>query len=410
MPSRDEQLIKAAYRANFRRVAQLLRQGADVNATNKDGFTVLEGAISSVRFFKKTVVAGKLVKFRVHALKDIQRTVHVLLKAGADPNRLRYDFGSPLISAAGDGNLPILKMLMKAGGDPNRQDALGETALVSAVHSRRPTIVRYLLDKGANPRLKSRNGKSALDIAKERSRLMPAEFSVIHEMLRKAALTKPPGKRAARPKPARGPKLGIKDFTALMYRGHPEWSLLAVHAPAGKVAAEFARLTKPARWDKQVPLKPSCRHEQVARVSVVAGIAGNPWTIVFRSLFNVSIRELDSVPDQAKVLSSKLKTKGIYFIFEDTAGAMGYGLFDKGRILEKADWEVGNELLRFKSKLRDDPELSHVTDGFADETFRSQGIYLPACYPRIDRNKVWLAVDKASEGMIERADFIECKA
>jgi cytohesin len=75
------------------------------------------------------VVAGKIVKSRVHPLEDIQRTVRVLLQAGADPNRLRYDFGSPLISAAGDGNLPILKMLMKAGGDPNRQDALGETAL-----------------------------------------------------------------------------------------------------------------------------------------------------------------------------------------------------------------------------------------------------------------------------------------
>jgi hypothetical protein len=53
MPSRDEQLIKAAYRADFRRVAQIIRQGADVNATNRDGFTVLEGAISSVRFFKR---------------------------------------------------------------------------------------------------------------------------------------------------------------------------------------------------------------------------------------------------------------------------------------------------------------------------------------------------------------------
>jgi hypothetical protein len=257
--------------------------------------------------------------------------------------------------------------------------------------------------------LKNRDGKSPLDIAKERSLLMPAEFSAIYEMLRKAALTKPPAKRPAQPKPARGPKLGIKDFTALMYRGQPEWSLLAVQAPIGKVAAEFARLTKATRWDKQVPLKPLRRHEQVARVSVVAGITGNPWTIVFWSLFDVSTQELDSVPDQAKVLSSKLKTKGMYFIFEDTAGAMGYGLFDKGRILEEADWEVGNELSRFKSKLRDDPELSHVTDEFANETFRSQGIYLPACYPRIDGNKVWLAVDKASDTMIERADFIDAK-
>jgi hypothetical protein len=404
MAVRDQQLIKAAGKADFRRVTQLIREGAEVNVADRDGCTSLDAALSAVCFFKKTVVKGKIVKSRVRPLLDIQRTVKELLKGAADPNRLRHDFGSPLIIAASDGCMPIIKMLLNAGANPSLQDAVGDTPLRYAL--RRPAVVRYLLGQGADPRLKNREGKSALDIAKERCRLNPREFGTSYELMQKAPV-KPVAKNPQlKSKPARGPKLGIKDFTALMYRGHPEWSLIAVQASVDRVAADFSRLTKASRCEKQVLLKPSRRGEQVAPVSVATGICGNPWTIIFRSLFDVSTEELDSVPNEAKDLSSKLKTKAIYFIFEDTAGAMGYGLYEKGRMLEEADWEVGSALSRFKSTLRDNPGLEHATDDFADETFRWLGIYVPACYPRIEGKRMWLAVDKVSKNTIERADLV----
>ncbi len=408
MGSRNDQLYKAADRADFRRVVKLIREGADVNAVSRDGYTALDAALAGIGFVKSKVVAGKLVTIPVYAPEDIQRTVQELLSAGANPNGFRNECGSPLISASG--SLPVLRLLVKAGANPNLPDAAGQTPLLAAVYSGRAGVVQYLLEHGADPRVKNREGKTALDVAKQRNRERPAKSRAIYEMLQKAASKQAAAKPAAvAAKPARaagGPKLGIKDFTALMYRGHPEWSLFAVQAPMAKVAAEFARLTKTKRWEKNVPLKPARPYEQLARVTVVARVNGNPWTVVFRSLFVVSTSELASVPKEARAMSSKLKTKAMYFILEDTASAMGYGLYEKGAVLEEADWEGESAFARFQSTLRDNPELEHVTDEFADETFRWQGIYLPACYPRVEGKKVWVAVAKESQGTIERAAVI----
>jgi hypothetical protein len=116
---------------------------------------------------------------------------------------------------------------------------------------------------------------------------------------------------------------------------------------------------------------------------------------------------LTQVPQEAKELSSRLKTRAITFFAEDTSGAMGYEIFENGKSLESAEWESGGDFSRFKSTLREEPPLEVVEDDFADELFRTQGIYLPACYPKSKGQKQWLAVESASLNTIERADLIQ---
>jgi hypothetical protein len=57
--------------------------------------------------------------------------------------------------------------------------------------------------------------------------------------------------------------------------------------------------------------------------------------------------------------------------------------------------------------LRKRPDLDKVTDDFVDELFRQEGIYVPACYPMVEDEDTWLAVQKASTDAVERADLIE---
>ena len=85
MPSKTTQLAKAAGRADFRRVASLLREGADVNGSDKDGTGALLSAVSSLGFTKKHVIKGRLVRTRPVPLEAVYKTVRLLLRAGAEP-------------------------------------------------------------------------------------------------------------------------------------------------------------------------------------------------------------------------------------------------------------------------------------------------------------------------------------
>jgi hypothetical protein len=407
MASSTAQLLKAASRAQYHHLADLVRARADPNAADGDGSTPLTSVLSLIPFFKSRVVDKKLVKSRVYPLKDIQRTVQALLRAGADPNRSHPDLGTPLKIAASDGQLPIVRMLVQAGADPNPQDSVEDSPLVWAFYGRHLQVARYLLDHGANPRLKDQNGKSVLDIARRRTPENPKELSPIYQMFKQAAANFPAVRGLKKQEPPPGSKLGIKDFIALTHRGEPEWSLFAVQAPIDRVAEAFARLTRAQRWERQVAIEATRKFEPLARVAAVVKVKGNHWTIVFRSLFTVSSRELASVPEEARKLSKALDTKAITFACEATSGAMGYTLYAQGRVMEEAEWERGHPLGRFSSKLRQDPELRKVTDDFADQVFRWQGIYLPACYPREETHRSWLAVDDCSVRLVERADLIE---
>jgi len=62
--------------------------------------------------------------------------VAVLLKAGAFPNIADRDGWTPLINAAGKGNLEICKALIKAGADVNASNTHGLTPLVQAIGAR----------------------------------------------------------------------------------------------------------------------------------------------------------------------------------------------------------------------------------------------------------------------------------
>lgn len=112
-----------ANHAPERVMAVLLDAGADINARDNDGNTVLMVACT----------AGN------------PRVVQQLVKAGASV-KLRSKRSTPLIEAGG--NADIVGLLLENGADPSERDAQGHTALDNAIRAKFTEVTRLLEGAG----------------------------------------------------------------------------------------------------------------------------------------------------------------------------------------------------------------------------------------------------------------------
>jgi len=106
----DSQLFEAAENGDTKKAKELLDKGADINATNNRGATVL------------------------------------MIAAGRDV-------------------IEITKMLIERGADVNAKTKDGSTALMSAAHNDRYEQAKLLIERGADVNTKAENGLTALKIA-----------------------------------------------------------------------------------------------------------------------------------------------------------------------------------------------------------------------------------------------------
>jgi len=126
-------------------LALLLDHGADINAADHAGRTVLHHA---VRWGRAERVA-------------------FLLARRADPNAGDSTGSTPLhLAGGGDARMgPILKQLLDAGGDANAADFSGATPLHAAAKSGTPKGLQTLLDAKADLRAATRAGQTVLHFA-----------------------------------------------------------------------------------------------------------------------------------------------------------------------------------------------------------------------------------------------------
>lgn len=144
-------LFEAIYRSDEKRVRKQLDRDVSADVRDETGQTALY----------------------VASVQDEPQLVHVLLGAGADPNRTNAGDAreTPLCAAASRGMLAVVQLLLAAGADPDAREGDGLTPLIWAVQGGWFDCASALLQAGANPNTRDPTGRTALHWAASRGSL-----------------------------------------------------------------------------------------------------------------------------------------------------------------------------------------------------------------------------------------------
>lgn len=164
------------------RVAQVLVDaGADVNAVNDKGLSVLEWALSeeiNLSLVQMLLAAGVDVRapndrgttplMQASRQDSEPETALALLAAGADPHaRDRDGYTALILWARETGGLPVVQALLAAGVEVNVATNAGMTALMYAARYGKPESTAALLAAGADANVRDNEGRTALVYARE---------------------------------------------------------------------------------------------------------------------------------------------------------------------------------------------------------------------------------------------------
>jgi uncharacterized protein len=169
-PGPPPPIVLAALQGDVARIQALHGGGADINAHDADGYTVLMGAVQSGRLEAVEEVlrlggdAGARTKggWTVLALAaDLGRAdvAGALIASGADVNAHLADGGmTALTLASWQGHGAVVRVLLEAGADVDASADNGNTPLVFAASEGHDEIVSALIAAGADVDKRGLNG------------------------------------------------------------------------------------------------------------------------------------------------------------------------------------------------------------------------------------------------------------
>ena len=147
-------------------VEYLVKNGANVNVTNKEGKTPLDDSLEALNEQAAEFISGIFrVEIDPASVNELKPKIAELLRAkgGKTGAQLRGLKGADAWAAARIGDVEALKKYVKAGGDIQKKDQFSTTPLHWAVALGRVEAAKYLLSQGAEVNVSNQEGKTPLD-------------------------------------------------------------------------------------------------------------------------------------------------------------------------------------------------------------------------------------------------------
>jgi ankyrin repeat protein len=176
-------LMAAAFIGDAEVLKALLVSGADLNATDRIGWTALTYAVLQVQaeIVRLLLEAEDASRAPIsHSHKEDLKAIHQctdlmkaawrgdadavtsLLNGGMDVNSKAAGGITALMFAAWSGRLATVQALLARGAEINTQTVAGSTPLMFAAATGHTAIVQVLLDGGATVSTAARNGRTAM--------------------------------------------------------------------------------------------------------------------------------------------------------------------------------------------------------------------------------------------------------
>jgi ankyrin repeat protein len=154
VPAQSTDLVQIAESGTAQQVRDAIKNGADVNAPDKNGKTALMAA----------------------AFNPDAGVFTALLTAGASVNAKQNDGGTALMYAAVSSPPSVITALLNAGANVNDQDKDGGTPLIwAAIFNQDPDVILFLLKAGAVQKARTTEGKTAFDLIQDNAKLKGTE-------------------------------------------------------------------------------------------------------------------------------------------------------------------------------------------------------------------------------------------
>jgi ankyrin repeat protein len=160
--SSNSPVADAAQRSDIEAVRTLLKQGAEVTASQGDGMAALHWAalngnvdMAQILLYaganlNATTRIGGYTPLLLAAKNGNPSLVEMLLNAGADVRSVTTSGITPVMLAAASGNAAAVQVLLDHGSDANvSEKTYGQTALMLAAALNRVDVIKVLIQRGA---------------------------------------------------------------------------------------------------------------------------------------------------------------------------------------------------------------------------------------------------------------------
>ncbi|PPT08243.1 hypothetical protein CKA32_005723 [Geitlerinema sp. FC II] len=304
--------------------------------------------------------------------------IEALIDTGTPVDRIVPQYGTALLQAVKNGHREIVATLLEEGANPNivGENRYHDIPLIEAAEKGFIDIVRLLLDAGANPHMTTSDseeeweGETATDRAQ-----MKGHWEIV-KLLREKG-----GQRQTR--------FPISEQRGLVSDCLND-NLILVKGDVEQVAEALCRVRNATVWkhdvfEQEVELTNEC--------FIVFKFHGHSWTVIHEEVvysWKNGLKDKD-----ARAISQQLQTQAIEYGVSDTAGVIGYKLYDRGELLEEFEDFCENDFSdkqsnpepntlygdswKFYSTRRQiEPSDVQKPFDFVDEFFKSQDAYVPA--------------------------------